>query len=445
VLLFGLAYLTPIEVLGIYGVLTDASHGHTTLAYLVALLAMLLTALSYARLARQYTQTGAAYNYARRALHPTLGFLVGWATLLDYCFMPLVCWTIGATYLHETFPFVPVGVGVGLIVMTTTTINIMGITGAARLNVALMFAQFCIIAIFLGLCLNAVLGAYASDPSRHAIVLTAPLTGLTTPGDASASSALSVTMTGAAIAAYSFLGFDALGTLSEETIDPQKTMPRAIILTVACGGLIFVACAYLLQLASIGYSFANPLLATLDIAAKVGGKGFVYVVTAGLVVAEFAAGMVTQASVGRLIYAIGRDGMLPGPLFCRLHARFKTPVFNILLSAAFGLLALTLPLRTILAFISFGAFLAFTVVNLCVIRLYIAPRRPPCVHGPMHGVFCGAVSGLILPACGAIADIWLLMQLEASALLIGGAWLLLGTVYLCWRTRGFTRTLRTGA
>jgi len=434
--------MTPIEVLGIYGVLTDASQGHTTLAYLVALLAMLLTAVSYARVARHYPQSGAAYNYARRAIHPAIGFLVGWATLLDYCFMPLVCWTIGATYLHETFPFVPACVWIGLIVIATTTINIMGITGAARLNIALICAQFCIIVIFLGLCLNAVLGASALHPTCHPIALTAPLTGLTGPGSATASSTLSMTMAGAAIAAYSFLGFDALGTLSEETINPQKTMPRAILLTVACGGLIFVVCAYLLQLASFGHSVTNPLLATLDIAAKVGGSGFVYVVTAGLIIAEFAAGMVTQASVGRLIYAIGRDGMLPSPLFCRLHTRFKTPVFNILLSAAFGLLALTLSLQTILAFISFGAFLAFTVVNLCVIRLYIGRRRHASIHGVMRGALSGAISGLVLPACGAITDLWLLMQLDASALWIGGVWLLLGTIYLCWRTRCFTRAMQ---
>ena len=430
VLLFGLAYLTPIEVLGIYGVLTDASHGHTTLAYLFALLAMLLTALSYARVARYYPQSGAAYNYARRAIHPAVGFLVGWATLLDYCFMPLVCWTIGATYLHETFSAVPTGVWIGLIVVATTIINILGITGASRLNIALMAVQLAIIALFLVLCAKAVLTASVPDP----IAWRAPLTGL---------NRLNVTMAGAAIAAYSFLGFDALGTLSEETIDPHKTMPRAILLTVAGGGLIFVVCAYLLHLASIGECFANPLLATLDIAMKVGGNGFVYLVTAGLIVAEFAAGVVTQASVGRLLLAIGRDRMLPGPFFSRVHARFKTPVFNILLSAAFGLLALTLSLKTILGFISFGAFLAFTVVNLCVVRLYFASRRRLRAGDNTSPFIGGVTSGLILPTCGAIADIWLLTQLEASALRIGGVWLLSGTLYLCWRTRCFTRALPT--
>jgi amino acid transporter len=83
------------------------------------------------------------------------------------------------------------------------------------------------------------------------------------------------------------------------------------------------------------------------------------------------------------------------------------------------------------SFINFGAFLAFTAVNLCVVRLYLAGRR--------NGERIGAWSGLVFPLTGAVADLWLLMSLDRAALLLGAAWFVVGLGYLCWITRFFRK------
>lgn len=86
--LFGLAYLTPLIVLGIFGIIAETTGGASPAAYLVAMVAMLFTAHSCGRMAIAYPVAGSAYTYVRRSIDPRVGFLVGWAILLDYLFSP---------------------------------------------------------------------------------------------------------------------------------------------------------------------------------------------------------------------------------------------------------------------------------------------------------------------------------------------------------------------
>jgi amino acid transporter len=161
----------------------------------------------------------------------------------------------------------------------------------------------------------------------------------------------------------------------------------------------------------------------------IGGDIFVTVFLAGLILAQFASGISAQASVGRLLYAMGRDEILPRRFFGYIHPRFKTPAINIAIAGIVGLIALKLDVATSTSFINFGAFLAFTAVNLCVIRLYLSGN-----HGDRK---IGVFGGLVFPLIGAVADIWLLASLEKTALVLGAVWFVLGIAYLCWITRLF--------
>ncbi|MGA7813133.1 APC family permease [Caballeronia sp.] len=246
---------------------------------------------------------------------------------------------------------------------------------------------------------------------------------------AKASDDTASTMAGAAIAAYSYLGFDAVSTLTEETIEPEKNMPRAILWIALIGGAIFVLAAYTMQLAHPGVEFKDTDSAAFEVAKTIGGDIFVTVFLAGLILAQFASGISAQASVGRLLYAMGRDEILPKRVFGFIHPKFKTPAINIAIAGIVGLIALKLDVATSTSFINFGAFLAFTAVNLCVVRLYTS--------GNYAGKKMNVFSGLIFPLIGAVADIWLLVSLEKTALVMGAIWFVIGLVYLCWITRLF--------
>jgi len=422
VVLFGLAYLTPMIVLGIFGIIAAETGGASSSAYLIAMVAMTFTALSYGKLAAAYPVAGSAYTYVRRTIDSRVGFLVGWAVLLDYLFLPMVIWLIGGAYLQAQFPGVPFWVWIVSFIVLTTVLNLIGITVAEKANYLLMAFQVLVVIIFVALSLGYVLGGGGAGTPFS----TAPFWNET--------ASIAGVAGGAAIAAYSFLGFDAVTTLTEETRDPRRTIPRAILLVALIGGTIFVLVSYTTQLVRPGGTFDSPEAtssAAFAIAAQIGGTLFSSIFLAGLVVAQFASGLAAQAGGSRLMYAMGRDSVLPHGFFGYLHPRFRTPALCILLTAVVGLIALFIDVATSTSFINFGAFTAFTMVNLSVVAYYLRHRG--------GGRSLPVLGYLVLPAIGALIDLYLLTQLDATAITLGLSWLAIGVGYLLVLTRGFRR------
>ncbi|TFH55946.1 APC family permease [Glutamicibacter arilaitensis] len=417
--IFGLAYLTPLIVLGIFGVIASQTGGASASAYLVALLAMLFTANSYGRMAAAYPAAGSAYTYVRRTIDGRVGFLVGWATMLDYLFLPMVIWLIGGSYLQAQFPSVPMPVWILGFIVATTILNIVGIKVADRVNLVLMSFQILVIVFFVALSLASVVGAQGTGGLASA----SPFTGI----GATASGIAG----GAAIAAYSFLGFDAVTTLTEETVEPRRTVPKAIMLVALIGGGIFVVVAYTVQLVHPGGVFENSDAAGFEIAQHIGGNFFGAIFLAALVIAQFTSGIAAQAAGSRLLYAMGRDGVLPRRFFGALNAQWSTPVFSILAIAAVGLIAMFMDVATSTSFINFGAFIAFIMVNASVIVYWVRERRAGKSLNPLLYVLC--------PGIGVLVIGFLLSQLDTHAVAVGSIWLAIGVAILGITTKGFRR------
>ncbi|WP_085699733.1 APC family permease [Pseudomonas sp. B26(2017)] len=418
VVLFGIAYMTPIIVLGTFGILAQSTAGMVPAAYLAALVAMFFTAMSYGRMAAAFPVAGSAYSYVRKAISPKLGFIAGWAVLLDYLFLPMAIWLIGAAYLASAFPSIPQWIWVLAFIGITSAINIIGLKLANGINALLMLVQFLVLIAFVALCVHYV-GGDASTP----LWSIKPFFN----GDMQ----MPLIMSGAAIACYSFLGFDAVSTLTEETRDPRRTIPRAIMLITLIGGLIFVGVSYFVQIAHPSFQFDSVDSAAYEIARNIGDDLFVSIFLIGLIVGQFASGLSAQASGSRLLFAMGRDGVLPKSFFGTLHERFGTPVNSILLCAVVALLALKLDVTTSTSFINFGAFLAFSLVNLSVIFHY-------WIGGEKKGLR-ELMLFLVFPFIGLAADLWLMVSLDHLALYLGLSWLAIGVVYLAVLTGGFRR------
>ena len=418
VVLFGIAYMTPIIVLGTFGILAQSTGGMVPAAYLAALVAMFFTAMSYGRMASAFPVAGSAYTYVRKAISPKLGFIAGWAVLLDYLFLPMAIWLIGAAYLHSAFPAVPQWIWVLAFIGITSLINIVGLKLANGVNALLMLVQALVLIAFVALCVHYI-GGNASKPLW------------TIEPFFNGQMQMPLIMSGAAIACYSFLGFDAVSTLTEETRDARRTIPRAIMLITLIGGLIFVGVSYFVQIAHPSFQFADVDSAAYEIARNIGGDLFVSIFMIGLIVGQFASGLSAQASGSRLLFAMGRDGVLPKSFFGTLHAKYGTPVNSILLCAVVALLALKLDVTTSTSFINFGAFLAFTLVNLSVIFHY-------WIGGKNRGLR-EVVLFLVFPTIGLLADLWLMISLDHLAIYLGLTWLVIGCIYLGFLTRGFTK------
>jgi putrescine importer len=415
--LFGLAYLTPIIVLGIFGIIAETTGGAAPAAYLVALVAMLFTAHSYGRMAIAYPVAGSAYTYVRRSIDPRVGFLVGWAVLLDYLFLPMVIWLIGGSYLSAQFPGIPIGVWIVGFIVITTLLNILGIKVADKANYVLMAFQLLVLVFFVALAIGSVMSANGAGGLAS---------GQPFFNDTASFATISAA---AAIAAYSFLGFDAVTTLTEETVNPRRTVPRAIMLVALIGGGIFVAVSYVTQLVHPGGVFEDSASAASSIALQIGGQLFGAVFLAGLVVAQFASGLAAQASASRLLYAMGRYSVLPKAVFGRLSEKFHTPVANLVITGIVGLIAIFLDVATSTSFINFGAFIAFTMVNVAVIVYWVRRRR--------EGEHLNPWLYVVAPAVGVVVIVALLVQLDINAIMLGSAWLVVGLIVLAVTTRGF--------
>ena len=424
VVIMGLAYLTPMAVFDTFGIVTEITEGHVPTAYLFALIGMLFTAMSYGHLVRKFPSAGSAYTYAQKVFHPYVGFMVGWSSLLDYMFMPMINILLAKIYLTAMFPGVDPWIFIFGLVTVMTFLNLRGIKLVANLNGFIVFIQIAIILTFLGLIawgLSHGEGAGTLMSSRPFHVESASMLPL---------------FTGATILCFSFLGFDGLSSLSEETPNAGKVIPRAIVLTALIGGIIFVTVSYSLQLFFPDLArFKEPDAVLPEIALYVGGTLFQSVVLVCTTAAVLASGMAAHAGVSRILYVMGRDRMIPERVFGYIHPTWRTPAINVLLVGALALSAVSFDLDMALALINFGALVAFTFVNLAVIaHFYVRLGHNKTLRE--HLVF------LVLPLCGAacIGVLWL--NLEPASFELGLIWAALGAIYLLLRLTVFRVQLR---
>lgn len=416
VALFGLAYICPTVVMSTFGVLTQATGGAVAAAYCVATAAILLTAFSYARMSARYPQAGSAYAYVLQTTNAAGGFLAGWVLALDYFFMPMVVCLFTAKAMEVVLPGISYRLWVLVIALSTTLVNVLGIKIANRVNLAIMVAQFAVIAALIALCI-----VFLGAPGTAGAALLHAQPGHT----------LSMTMGGAAIAAYSFLGFDAVTTLSEETRAPTRSIPIATVFAAAASGSIYIVTSYLMARVHPSLDFKDVDNAGYEIIALVSGRGFLLIFA--IVMAAFIASvMCAQAGSSRLLYAMGRDGSLP-MVFARLNPRFRSPDFNVALTGAVMLIGLLIDVETAASCVNFGAFTAFVAVNLCVVFDQLSGRRE----------LPGGVFKLVQATAGAVAAGWLIWNLPRNALIVGCIWLAVGCAYLLVCTRGLRVPLRS--
>lgn len=416
--LFGLVYIVPLTVFTTYGIVTETTGGRLPLAYVVTLVAMGFTALSYARMVVAYPVAGSAYTYTQKTFGAPLGFLTGWSLLLDYLFLPMLNYLVIGIYLEAAFPAVPAWVFIVASIAIVTVLNVIGIVSVARANFLIIAIQTIFIVTFVAMAIATLSGSGSVD-------LAAPWRG-----DGSAAG-LGVVFAGAAVLCLSFLGFDAVSTLSEEARRPTRDVPRAIVIATLSAGLLFILLSYLSQVVFPSNVFTDVDSGSLDVMRTAGGTFLETFFTAAYVAGALGSALTSQASVARILYAMGRDGILPRGVFGFVSSRFATPVYAILLVSAVSLLAVVIDLATLASIISFGALVAFSAVNLSVIKHYFIDLRE------RSGI--ALLRHLILPGIGFVLTVWLWTSLSGPTLVVGVCWLAVGLLWLTGVTRGFRR------
>ena len=423
----GLGYMTPTVVFDTFGMVARDTNDVVPAAYLVALIVMVFTAISYGKIASAIPSAGSAYTYVRESIHPNLGFMVGWTSLIDYVLLPMVNCLIIKSYLEAMFPDVPAWIWVVLYCILVTSIIYMTMRGTSNLNMILLVFSIVVMVVFVVLVVAQLMrGEGAATILSVGAFLHDDVT-------------MGAVLTGATIVCFSFIGFDAVTMYAEEAKDP-KIMPKAILLTVLLGGGIFLVASYVSQLRFPDWNEFAPggdmqfvEDSTLPIiGGLVGGDVFMAVLTAAGFCATLASGLASHASVSRMLLVMGRNNVLPQRAFGYINRRTHTPTFNIVLVGAISLLAIPFTLELIAAWINYGALIAFTFVNVSVIAWFAirkGMRRTP------REIF----SYIVMPGIGMLLTGLLWVNLHPDALIGGITWTVLGLIYLAVITKGFRK------
>jgi amino acid transporter len=423
---YGIVLIQPIAPVPLYGVAQKLSDGHFATIILIALCAMLITAVSYGRMAALYPAAGSAYTYVGRGLNPHLGFLAGWAMILDYLLQPLINTVWISTALHARYvPQVPYIIWAAIIAGIMTVLNLLGIRSSARANKVLLFVMFVVVGFFIVLATRFLFGTQGwsglfsvqpfYDPNTfnsHRI------------------------LTATSFAALTYIGFDGVTTLAEDVENPKRNVLLAVVLTCVFAGVASCFEAYLgARVWPDWRSFPNLETAFMDICRRVGGLVLFNAMGVILIVAAFGSGLTGTLGAARLLFGMGRDGVLPRRVFGYLKPGSNTPTYNIVLIGV-----LTFVGAVLLNFVgsayehagellNFGAFLAFMGVNFATFWQFSIVSR----KDNHWRVLRDAILPLIgFAFCGVI---W--WNLNSLAKTVGGIWFAAGLLYVGVKTRGF--------
>jgi amino acid transporter len=432
-LIYGLIYMVVIAPFGIFGSVFQASAGMVALAYAIGMVAMMVTASSYGIMTQAYPTAGSVYTYAGRAIAPWVGFLSGWTILLDYILVPGLLSLIAAAAMNSIVTSMPVWSWIVIFVVVNAALNLRGIKTTRRLNRVFLYGQLAVLAVYL----VAGLMALASGAGR----------GFSWgPVYSSTSFHVGVLATALSVCTLSFLGFDALTTLTEDAKGGARQVSRAQIAALGVTGLLFIAQSFVAALLvpdpATLISQGDPAGTAFYDTARVAAGPWLATVTALATALAWGLSnnMVAQVGTSRLLYAMARDGQLPAFLK-KVSPMRSVPTNGIWLTAGISLaLGLYMASRddgiTLMSsLVNFGALLSFIVVHLSVLARNLR-RHQRRIAGPLRS--------WLLPVLGIAILVTVIWNANILAQRVGLVWLGLGVVVLLVMTAAGRRPQLAG-
>lgn len=412
--LFGLVFMSPVTCMIFFGLMHTVSHGHAILAYFLAFIAVAFTASAYGQMVQAFPIAGSTFSYTQRALNPKLGFLSGWMMLLDYFLLPMLVYLMSANYAHAMLPQIPAWAWVILFVVAVTITNITGINVTSTADMLLSIIMFLLIIAFLLTALNYI--TVGSIPISFTYIYN------------SHTFSFQALTAACAFAVVSFLGFDGITTLSEETTEPGNKIGLAILASCAIQTFIFIIVVYCATAVVPDYKqITNPGIAFFDIALQVGGTFLQHFCSIVFIVSGIGVCLTAQGAASRLLFAMGRDKVIPAKLFAYIHPKFKTPIYGILLMGIVGILgSFLLQFALVSELVSFGALFGFICVNLSVFVHYYLKNRSGNRSILTH---------LVFPFIGILVCVFILLGLSTPAKVAGLGWMALGIIYVLARCK----------
>jgi putrescine importer len=420
-IVIGIVIIQPIAPMGIYGVINNAAGGHVVTTILVALLAMFFTAISYGKMARVYPSAGSAYTYVGQEIHPGLGYLTGWAMVMDYILNPLICTIICSKLTQNILPETPYWVLAIFFAGFFTFLNLGGVKTSARINEVLAAGMTVVVIIFFVFVIRFVWGYHEKGPAFFTEPFYNPQTfsfhGL---------------MRGTSLAVLTYIGFDGISTFSEEVENPRRNIMLATVLVCLLAGVLSAAEVYAAQLVWGSKPFpADKVESAFPIVAQqIGGFFLFHLLNFTVLIANVGSGVASQLAAARLLYGMGRNDAIPKAFFGKIQAKRHIPANNVLLIGAIALAgAFITTYERGAEMLNFGAFIAFMGVNAAAYVHYYQRAKER------------KIGDLLMPAVGFFFCGWIWWNLSPPAKVAGSIWLALGIAYGAWKTSGFRKQM----
>jgi amino acid transporter len=412
---YGMVFMVPISPFGVFGFVFKDAKGMVPLTYLVGMVGMFFTAMSYASMSRAFPVAGSVYSYVGRGLREAAGFLAGWLILLDYILVPALLYIFSSVALRPLFPAVPDVVWLVAFVGFNAAVNLVGIHLTARVNFYMLGLQIATLTLFV------VAGLLALYRGQGAGSLT--LSPVYDPAVFSLATVAGAT----SIAVLSFLGFDGISTLAEESVGGRGSVARATMASLLVVGLLFILQTWIAADLARGMRFSSPETAFYEIAGRAGGPQLrLLTIGANILASGVANALAAQAAVSRILYAMARDGKLPAAL-ARVHPRYRTPYVSTLVVAGISVLVGVLfatRLEDLTRIVNFGALSGFLLLHVAVINHFV-------IRGGSRAWFRHLVSPLV----GFAVIGYVLYEMDSAAKVMGAVWIAAGIVYLAVLTR----------
>lgn len=410
-LIYGMVFMVPLAPFSIFGGVFDASHGMVPLTYLIGFVAMLFTAISYQQMSRAFPVAGSVYAYVGRGLNSKLGFLAGWAILLDYLLVPTLLYVIGANAMSNVLPILPQQCWIIFFVIVNTFVNLRGVEATASANRLFLYAQLAVLLVFVVLAVAAI--------SQGVNGATWNMKPFYNPSEFS----MPIIFSALSVAVLSFLGFDAISTLSEETRGGSQSVGRATLWALALVAGLFMMqtwLAALLQPNLIQYPDADASNnAFYEIGRLIAGPWLQVVIALAVAIgAAIANALVAQAATSRLLFAMARDRQLP-QILSHVHPLTSVPQRAILLVAALSLvlgLFFVGQINLLASMCNFGALTAFLLLHVAVL---------------WHHRFSGRrLVHVLVPIVGFMIISYVLINSDFYARVGGFCWVAIGMLVL---------------
>jgi putrescine importer len=418
--LYGIILIQPTAPMPLFGAAASLGKGHVVTTILIGMFAMLFTAISYGRMANVYPSSGSAYAYVSRAIHPSLGYFVGWGMIFDYIMNPIICVIWISKAAMNLIPEIPYGVYAVAFACLFTVMNLRGIESSSRTNYIIATGLGVVIILFLG----AAIRYLFINPPANASDWTRPFYDPKT-------FALSSVSAGASLAVLTYIGFDGISTLSEEVHNPRRNILLATVLVCIITGILASVQVYFAQMIWPSTTFPDQDTAFCYVAGKAGGQWLFHTVNIALLIATIGSGSGAHLGAGRLLYGMGRDHAIPNKFFAAINPKTRIPSNNIILVGVIvliGVFILSYPLGAQL--LNFGALIAFMGVNVSAfVHYYLKAEKKRFTY-------------LIVPILGFTVCLYLWFSLGIKAKIVGISWLSIGLIYGAYRTNFFKKPLQ---